>query len=45
MSGQRPYDVIQVADTASFMTAVPLWCHPSVPMMSSQCPDTGIQEF
>ncbi|MGL5028841.1 MAG: hypothetical protein ACRC6C_01810 [Wolbachia pipientis] len=38
----RPHDVIQVADTGSFMTAVPLWCHPSVPMMSSQ---SGIQEF
>ncbi|MDE5059312.1 hypothetical protein OZD66_05815, partial [Wolbachia endosymbiont of Drosophila baimaii] len=33
--------VIQVADTGSFMTAVPLWCHSSVPMMSSQCLTLG----
>ncbi|WP_264705370.1 hypothetical protein [Wolbachia endosymbiont (group A) of Gymnosoma rotundatum] len=29
VSSQRPYDVIQVADTGSFMMAVPSSCHPS----------------
>ncbi|WP_264338130.1 MULTISPECIES: hypothetical protein [unclassified Wolbachia] len=33
MSGQRPYDVIQVADTGSFM------------MMSSQCLTLGSSPF
>ncbi|MBA8756142.1 MULTISPECIES: hypothetical protein [Wolbachia] len=37
--------VIQVADTGSFMTAVPLWCHSSVPMMSSQCLTLGSRNF
>ncbi|WP_341820522.1 hypothetical protein [Wolbachia endosymbiont (group A) of Cydia strobilella] len=30
VSSQRPYDVIRVADTGSFMMAVPLWCHSSL---------------
>ncbi|WP_425385845.1 hypothetical protein [Wolbachia endosymbiont (group A) of Barypeithes pellucidus] len=33
LGSRKKNDVIQVADTGSFM------------MMSSQCPDTGIQEF
>ncbi|WP_265037351.1 hypothetical protein [Wolbachia endosymbiont (group A) of Anomoia purmunda] len=35
MSGQCPYDVIQVADTGIQIHLM---------IVSSQCPDTGIQE-